>query len=329
MRRTIFLLLTYMLISGGAAATGASENGIPILGRGMNIDFDLITREPHRLRFKSSYYKMLRESGFQHIRLNLRAFKNMDASDRLNENWLKNLDSVLNEAAEAGLLIILDEHDFESCRADAGLCRQKLLAFWSQVALRYRGAPSEVLFELLNEPSRAITPDLWNAILAELLVEIRRSNPSRVIVIGPAGNNKLQYLEKLVLPKLDRNIIVTVHYYDPYTFTHQGAWWTSPSLERRIGVKWRPDSGQDKITRDFELIANWAKQEQRPILIGEFGAYDKGDLISRASWISSVARTAESFEFAWTYWQFGHDFKAFDMEHETWIEPIYRALIPK
>jgi endoglucanase len=41
-----------------------------------------------------------------------------------------------------------------------------------------------------------------------------------------------------------------------------------------------------------------------------------------------VARTAESFGWAWTYWQFDSDFIVWNMEKNSWVAPIHDALIP-
>jgi endoglucanase len=66
----------------------------------------------------------------------------------------------------------------------------------------------------------------------------------------------------------------------------------------------------------------------RPILLGEFGAYDKGDMESRARYTAHAARTAESLGWAWAYWQFDSDFLLWDMQKDAWVAPILKALIP-
>jgi endoglucanase len=49
---------------------------------------------------------------------------------------------------------------------------------------------------------------------------------------------------------------------------------------------------------------------------------------SRVKYTSVVARTAESFGWAWTYWQFDSDFIVWNMEKNSWVAPIHDALIP-
>ena len=78
-----------------------------------------------------------------------------------------------------------------------------------------QGAPDDVLFEILNEPNKKLTPELWNPLLREALAIIRQSNPRRTVVVGPTSWNNIKDLAKLELPEEDRNLIVTVHYYSP------------------------------------------------------------------------------------------------------------------
>src|SRR5688500_20316792 len=40
-------------------------------------------------------------------------------------------------------------------------------------------------------------------------------------------------ISNLILPADDRNIIVTIHTYDPFYFTHQGASWTRPQTDTK------------------------------------------------------------------------------------------------
>ena len=74
-----------------------------------------------------------------------------------------------------------------------------------------------------------------------------------------------------------------------------------------------------------------AKAQKRPILLGEFGAYDRGgaDIDSRVRYTSQVARQAEKLGWGWAYWQFDSDFVVYDMGKDEWVRPIWRALIPE
>jgi endoglucanase len=130
-----------------------------------------------------------------------------------------------------------------------------------------------------------------------------------------------------MLPESDRHLIVTVHYYIPMSFTHQGASWAGQ--KDKSGIAW-PASDKDRVTlnTNFDKVATWAKEHKRPIYLGEFGAYDKAPLESRVRYTDAVARAAEARGWSWGYWQFDGDFILWDMKRDAFVEPILHALIP-
>ena len=97
--------------------------------------------------------------------------------------------------------------------------------------------PDTVLFEILNEPAPEFTHESWEEYWRSALAIIRQSNPNRTVIIGPPFWNSIDQVEKLVLPEQDRNLIVTVHYYQPMAFTHQGAAWAGFGDKTR--VEWK------------------------------------------------------------------------------------------
>lgn len=299
--------------------------------RGVNVlGYDPYWKDPSQARFKWRYFGEIRRAGFDHVRLNLHAFAFMDSKGQIEAEWLDRLDRVVHEAKSAGLGIILDEHNFDECAKDVPTCRTKLSAFWSQIAPRYADEGRNVAFELLNEPHEALDAATWNALSAELLAIVRKSNPDRIVVIGPTRWNNFAELPNLKLPETDRNILVTFHYYDPFQFTHQGASWAG-DVKNLHGITFGTDADRAKIRADFDQVAAWAAANKRPILLGEFGAYDKSGtpMAMRVNWTNTVAREAERHGFGWAAWQFDGDFVVWDTARDTWNEPILRALIPE
>jgi len=161
-----------------------------------------------------------------------------------------------------------------------------------------------------------------------VLAIIRTTNPTRTIVIGPPHYNSIGHLDELDLPEEDRNIILTVHYYSPMDFTHQGATWAG--RRDKTGIEWL-GTAEEKATieGDFGKAQTWAKEHDRPVFLGEFGVYDKAPMESRLRYLKFVTRTAEKLGWSWAYWQFDSDFVLYDVEDDKWIEPIRDALIPK
>lgn len=299
------------------------------LGRGVNvIGYDPLWRHADQARFKAEHFRLIREAGFQHVRINLHPFRdNPRDGGKIRDEWWKTLDWALDEAIRHQLLVILDFHEFEAMGRDPEGLKARHLAFWDELARRQRARPHEVLFEILNEPHGKYTPELWNKTLRQVLGVIRRTNPDRTVVIGPVQWNSVQKLETLSLPSDDRQIIATVHYYNPFEFTHQGAPWTN--MRDRTGVTWKATAEeQAAVRRDFDKVQSWSRKEHRPIYLGEFGAYDKAEMPSRVRYIGFIAREAEKRGWSWGYWQFDGDFILYDIPKHHWIEPIRDALMP-
>ena len=94
-------------------------------------------------------------------------------------------------------------------------------------------------------------------------------------------------------------------------------------LRRHLGNRGRQAAGGRGFRAGPEV------GREAPILLGEFGAYGAGDMASRARYTAHVARTAESHGWAWAYWQFDSDFIVYDVDRDEWVEPIWKALVPR
>ena len=333
----LILLLAMPVVGAAQAAQAPAQSGFqPVdariqvtqMRRGVNIiGYDPLWQDFSKARFQERHFQRIHDGGFQTVRINLHAFSHMDAEGKLDPAWLKTLDWAVEKALAAGLTVILDEHNYEFCGKDSVGCGINLLAFWKQIAPRYRDAPAAVIFEILNEPNGAVDDKTWNSLLLEALGIIRETNPERNVIIGPAFWNNIDHLSQLALPAEDRHIIATVHYYLPMRFTHQGAKWNKEGA-KLSGVTWGTDEERRRMEADFAMVQEWAKANDRPMLLGEFGAYDKAPMESRVRYTAHAARTAEALGWAWTYWQFDADFILFDMNKDAWVEPIHKALAP-
>src|SRR5208337_1583352 len=155
-----------------------------------------------------------------------------------------------------------------------------------------------------------------------------QSNPHRTVIVGPTSWNSINDLDKLDLPDQDKNLIVTVHYYSPFPFTHQGA--AFAGLRDKRGVPWNgTEKEQQAVLKDFDKAQAWAEKHHRPIYLGEFGVFDKAEMAARARWASFVTRQAEKRGWSWAWWQFDNDFVLYDVRQDHWVEPIRDALVPK
>jgi endoglucanase len=299
------------------------------LGRGVNvIGYDAFWKDNSQGNYKEEHFAKLKAAGFSTVRVVLFTFPFLDQQNRLDPKWINRLDWVVATARKHGLNVILDEHDFDECSKDVAACRPKLKAIWTQLAQRYRNEPNAVVFELLNEPHGQFDAATWNATAQELLQIVRKDNPKRNVIIGGVRWNSRDTLKELQLPAGDKHIIATFHYYDPFPFTHQGAAWADEPIRSSKGVRFGKPAEIAQIEKDFAMVKAWSDSTGRPVLLGEFGAYDKAAMEDRVLWTSTVARTAEKNGFAWAYWQFSSDFLLYDFKANDFVQPILKALVP-
>jgi endoglucanase len=299
------------------------------LGRGVNIiGYDPLWKDNSMARMKDVHFKLIKEAGFSNVRIVISPFKFSldDATYKIDTTFFKTLDWAIKAALENDLMAIVDFHEHNAMQKDPIGTKPKLLAMWKQIAEHCKDYPNEVLFEIANEPNMA--PELWNSIHSEAYKIIRNSNPNRALIIGSINGNQIKHLKDLTLPEQDRNIIVAIHYYSPIQFTHQGAPWSVKGRDLS-GISWTENESEMKaVNNDFEIAQQWSLKYNRPLTLGEFGAYEKADMDSRVKWTNYFARQAEKNQWSWSYWQFDSDFILYDMEKQVWVEPIKNALIP-
>jgi endoglucanase len=333
MTRCALLLIAFLLAQLQSHTRAAdAHDANRRLGRGINLGNALeAPREgAWGMTLRPEYFRVIREAGFQSVRIPVRwsAHAAADPPYAIDPRFLERIDWALDQARANELNVVLNVHHYEEIYRDPQAQQPRLIALWRQIASRYKDRDPSLYFEILNEPAFALDDDRWNAMIPAVLAAIRETNPKRFVIIGPASWNNLDHLDELALPAGDRDLIVTYHYYAPFEFTHQGAEWVDNS-SRWLGTKWQgTDDEAQAIERDFDRVAQWAKADDRPIFLGEFGAYSQADDDSRRRWTAAVTRAAQARGFSWAYWEFGSGFGAYDREASGWRPFLLEALIP-
>jgi endoglucanase len=321
------LILAVLLITGLTAMGKSSGKNKAVfnvnkrLGRGINISgyggLDMAD------------YKAIRDAGFSNVRIPIHPFNQSvgDETFNLKPEFFGTLDKAIEMALANKLMPIVDFHEHGAMSKDPMGTKPMFLAMWKQIAEHYKSAPKEVLFEIANEPN--MKPEIWNQLHSEAYKIIRESNPDRTLLIGSINGNQIKFLNDLVLPENDRNIIITIHYYMPIQFTHQGAEWSEKN-RNLSGIEWPGEfGGKDAIKKDFEIAQKWSKTHKRPLHLGEFGTYNKGDMESRIRWTNFVAREADKLNWSWSYWELYQGFGIYKRDSRTWNTGLLKALIPE
>lgn len=303
----------------------------PTLFRGVNLGnyLEAPKGQDWGYTLQPTHLALIAEAGFDHVRVPIRwsDYALEDPPYTIEPAFFERVDAVVADALAHGLRVVINMHHYEQLMRLPREHKARFLALWEQIAAHYAAQPPELYFELLNEPNGALTPQLWNEFAAEAIAVVRRSNPNRTLVIGTADWGGIYPLYYLELPD-DPNLIITYHYYYPFEFTHQGAEWVEGS-SAWLARTWDGTPEEVRaVANDMDYALLWAQRKGWRLWMGEFGAYSRADMASRARWTYSVAREAEKRGIGWAYWEFGAGFGVYDPAAGIWRQELLEALIP-
>ena len=304
------------------------------LGRGINMGnmFEAPSETGWGNPFKDDYFSRIAKLGFNHVRIPIK----WDITERtsqitpftINATFLNRIKYVVDLALKENLYVVLNMHHHEAIFANPDSQKAKFLSQWNQISAFFKNYDERILFEVLNEPNTNLNAEKWNIFFTDALTEIRKTNPSRAVLMGTANWGGLAGVSSLKIPK-DNNIILSIHYYDPFNFTHQGAEWAGGGNSKTwLGTKWENTNlERNEIINKFEYLKKFTKQNNLPIHIGEFGSYNKADLESRVKWSTFLTRWFELQGFSWAYWEFSAGFGIFNPTTNQYLTPLVDALL--
>jgi endoglucanase len=280
---------------------------------------------------------LIKSMGFDHVRLSINPEPMMhhNEADRIPADYLGYLDGAVKMILDHGLAVILDMHpdsDFKAKLVQRDDEVEQFSDFWRALARHYSTYdPEMVYFEMLNEPEFR-DRYRWAGVQAKLAVAIRDGAPKHTIIAAGANWSDIDDLLELT-PLSDPNVIYNFHFYDPHTFTHQGATWgenywhfetklaypaemqnaeqvalEQPDRLNRVRVlRYALDHWDaNRIAVEIGQAAEWAKHWNVPLTCNEFGVYRKdSDPQDRARWIHDVRATLERDGIGWNMWDYG------------------------
>jgi endoglucanase len=307
-------------------------------------------------------FAAMKREGFDHVRVPVGWHHYAGAAPdfALKPEIFGKADFVVTNALANGLAVLINIHHFNELDRDPAGTTEEFVAIWKQIAAHYKDFPKQLAFELDNEPHENAKTKLMNPIYARAIAEIRRSNPQRTIFAEPGNWGSIDELKNLVLPP-DDNVIVTVHCYDPFYFTHQGATWAGddtkqtgiifpgpppsplvpdPNLNlKNYVLSWiekyntlpaeQNPCGPRAFTDKFKYLHAWSEHYGRPVHLGEFGAFTKADAQSRANFYAAFRRAAESEQLGWCIWDWSAGFRYWDKKNHQPLPGMRAALFGK
>ena len=258
-------------------------------------------------------FENVRSLGCDVVRLPIHFERFCFAADeyRIPPKILGILDSAAAWTDELDMCLIMDFHNNTHVDSftPAGV-ENCLAAVWTQLAERYRNRFPRVIFEIMNEPHGIETGE-WNRIAEIIFRRLRSLDAARWLVVGGADWNSLEGMK--ALPRFeDDRIIYTFHFYDPHTFTHQGAGWShmervvripfpyvpermppmpeNPTpMEKGCFLRYPTEGTVEALEKRFAAFDAFREERQAPVFCGEFGCYAPyADPAERVCWYRIV-----------------------------------------
>jgi aryl-phospho-beta-D-glucosidase BglC (GH1 family) len=282
---------------------------------------------------------LIKRMGFDHVRFTVEPAPLFDEANpsRLNAEYLAQLDRALDTLLASGLAVIIDIHPTDEFKLRLRTDDHFVAAFadfWRALAAHVAPRDAERLFlEVLNEPMLE-DPYRWIGVQARVAAAMREGAPRHTIIVAGARWSSVDQL-LLLEPLADRNVIYNFHFYDPHTFTHQGATWGAeywpfiknvpypsspeavaalPPVERQSAQAALKHYGEERwdaehIDKMIALAADWASRRGVPLTCNEFGVYRNfSPPADRARWIADVRAALERHGIGWTMWDFAGGF---------------------
>jgi aryl-phospho-beta-D-glucosidase BglC (GH1 family) len=284
---------------------------------------------------------LIAKLGFDNVRLSVDAApleQYPRGEDGLNAEFLSRLDKAVDTMLADGLAVQIDLHPeggYKQQLRTSNDAVDRLVMLWRRLAGHYAARdPERVFFEIMNEPE-VNDPYRWAGIQARLATAIREVAPKNTIIATGPNYSDIQDL-LTQHPLSDGNVIYNFHFYDPHTFTHQGAgwgvdWWSYthgipyPADESSMAetVKEVPDAADrfaleeywldrwdgHRIRLTIDEAAAWGRQNNVPLICNEFGAFrEHTDAQSRMHWIRDVRTALEADGIGWAMWDYRGNF---------------------
>lgn len=365
-REALLLPLVTSCFSGAQAVATDRQRGLlpSDMARGFGLPDQVPLRADRTARDET--LRRLRRLGMTHVRLPVVAeyvLPRFSGAATISAA-MDDLDRAVERLLDIGYSVTVDMHpgaDFGQLHErDHESAHRALLDGWPVLAKRIGQWPHERIFaELLNEP--ATVDDVWRPFAETLAKAVRAILPHTFILVGPAPFHRAEALARW-RPLDDDRIVYVCHFYDPMTFTHQGAIWDANSTwARAAGVPFPSAAGDPKllalandaagkgdaglaqelrnmaarawsaetISAQFAELGRWSAEHSAPVVVNEFGVLKwKAGRADRLAWLAATRGAIEAQGFGWAHWDYDTAFGLLDEAGDI-DQGVILALLPE
>jgi endoglucanase len=181
------------------------------------------------------------------------------------------------------------------------VAEKKFRSYWQQIATHFAGKSERLIFEALNEETKFegegseekayATLTRVNQIFVDTVRKSGKNNEKRLLVVTGYHTDFEKTAKGLyMLPQdaVENKLLLSVHYYTPWTFCglDEDAEWG------KVQHTWGSKADVAKQNELFDLMEAFSKKNDIPIFVGEYNATEKRDHESRVRWVKAVTKAS-------------------------------------
>lgn len=285
-----------------------------LLGKGMDVDWCKTSQG--REFYNETAVIDFKKAGVQHVRIRIK--------DKADETLLSLLDSQINDCLSNGLVPVIayqaDEFKNEPNQDNI----DKVVSWWTTIAERYQDKSHLLAFDLLIEATDALNkqPEKLNQIYEQLVTAIRKSNPTRIIMMSPRLRSDAAYLSELTLPTEHNGYMMAEwHFYasGPSKTNERKLWTTGTAAEKQL------------ILEKINLALKWQNDTGIPTWVGAWmpGDYNDGDNYTIEEQVAFARFMVQSLTEAKIPFAVNSDTKFYNRETNQWVDsmqPVFNSI---
>jgi len=256
------------------------------------------------------YFDAYEKAGFKTVRIPVRWDEHTMTTSpyHVYDTWMDRVEEVVDWALKRDLFVIINAHHEQWLKdnyADPAI-RARFDSIWVQIAERFKDKSDSLFFEIINEP-KGLTQSQIDDLNGRILGIIRKTNPTRIVVYS---GNEWSNSDQLMAAKIpdDDYIMGYFHSYNPWSFAGQGE------------GTWGTEADKKAIRDKFQIVGDWAKQNNLAIMISEFGAVKTCDYNSRMHHYAFYVENSMINNIPFMAWDDGGSFAIYMRSSDSWNE---------
>ena len=229
--------------------------------------------------------------GFSTVRVPVTWAEHLDENNQIDPLWMARVKEVVDLFHSRGVYVIINLHHdggadgwIEASSASYNAYSQRFADVWTQIAQTFADYDERLLFESMNEvlddrnnwgtptPAASQWINAWNQLFVDTVRATGGNNEKRnLILMTYSGGGAEKNFSSFVLPQdvTPGHLMITVHNYDPQSFTWTNATWT------RMTARWDEASHGSVLRNSFETYKKYSDLYGVPVVLGEYNADPK------------------------------------------------------